>query len=398
MNIRAARSHPVKARIALAFALGSLATLAPAPGASAAEATNGGFETGTLTGWAPLGGTKAAVTTQTPHTGSYAAVISRKTTSGAAGITDSPDEFTQIPVGSSCTATAWVKGPSGLKATVKWIARNGTTKVSTVAKSVTFTGSWQQSATANLTMPSGASTADLQIVAPAFPVGQQWYVDDIAASCAGAQPPPPPPNVGVVGHWQFDEPGPTPAKALDSSGNGNDGTNYNITADGQAYTFNGTNSRVIVPDSDTLNPEGANFSYGVTLQMAQGPVAGETYDVLRKGLTSTTGGDYKIEVENVNGAALARCVVKDAQKVAAIIRAGTDLADNAQHDVACKRVGNSVSISIDGTTRGTKTVTSLGSVSDGSNLAIGAKAEGTAPTGFDWYLGKIYDAWVRIDA
>lgn len=398
MDIRAAHCRfPAKAAIAIAFALGSLATLAPAPTASAADATNGGFETGTLAAWAPLSGTKAAVTSLAPHTGSYAAAISRRTTSGGAGITDSPDQFTRIAVGSSCTAAAWVKGPSGLKATVKWIARNGTTKVSSVARSVTFTGSWQQTTTVNLTMPSGASTADLQIVAPSFPVGREWYVDDIAASCAGSPPPPPPPTVGLVGHWQFDEPGPAPARALDSSGNGNDGTNFNITADGQAYTFNGTDSRVIVPESNTLDPGGANFSFGVTLQMAQGPVTGETYDVLRKGLTTTRGGDYKLEVANVNGAARARCIVKDAQRVAAMIRAGTNLADNAQHDVTCTRAGNSVSISIDGATKGTKTVANLGSVSNGSSLAVGAKAEGTAPTGFDWYRGKIYDAWIRID-
>lgn len=382
----------------VAVGLAVTTTIATAVPASATDVTNGGFESGNLTGWAPLSGTQAAVTTTTPHTGSYAAALSRRSTSGGAGLTDSPDQFTQVPAGSSCTATAWAKGPSGLKGTLKWIARSGTTKVSSVSKAITFTGSWQQFPTVALTMPSGASTADLQLVAPSFPVGQTWYVDDVTASCAGGTAPPPAPSAGVVGHWAFDEPGPSPAKAFDSSGRGNNGTNYNIQADGQAYTFNGTSSRVIVPDSNTLDPSTANFSYGVTLQMAQPPATGETYDVLRKGITTSTGGDYKIEMKNSNGQARARCVVKDAQKVAAVAAGGPDLADNAQHDVTCKRVGNSISLIIDGTTRATKTVAALGSISNAADLAIGAKAEGTAPTGFDWYLGKIYDAWVRIDS
>jgi hypothetical protein len=361
--------------------------------ATAAGLTNPGFETGDLTGWAALGGSNATVTSSAPHSGGFAAAVSRKSSSGQAAITDSPDQFTQVAAGTSCTAAAWVKGPSGLKATVKWFALNGTTRVSTASKTITFNGSWQQSPTASLTMPSGASTADLRLYAASFPVGQTWYVDDVTAGC-GAAPPPPPPT-GLAGHWAFDESG-TPAVAADSSGNHNDGTDYNIQGDGQAYSFNGTNSRVIVPTSSTLNPGTGGFSFGVTLLMTQAPAVGETYDVLRKGLSTTAGGDYKFEVANVNGLALGRCIVRDSQKVAAITRAGTSLADGAQHDVTCTRAGNSISISVDGVTKATKTVTSLGTVSNSSDLAVGAKAESSATTGFDWYLGKIYDAWVRM--
>jgi hypothetical protein len=82
---------------------------------------------------------------------------------------------------------------------------------------------------------------------------------------------------------------------------------------------------VIVPTSGSLNPGAADFSWGVTLSMTQPPSPlGETYDVLRKGLVTTQGGDYKLEVKNVNGEALARCVAKsfrqDGTKVLAVIR------------------------------------------------------------------------------
>src|SRR5919112_3938427 len=110
-------------------------------------------------------------------------------------------------------------------------------------------------------------------------------------------------------HWLLDEVG--SQTALDSSGNGNSGTNYNVVGDGAGYTFNGVDSRVIVPTSATLNPGAADFSWGVTLSMSRPPSPlGETYDVLRKGLVTTKGGDYKLEVKNVSGKALARCVAK----------------------------------------------------------------------------------------
>ena len=35
-----------------------------------------------------------------------------------------------------------------------------------------------------------------------------------------------------------------------------------------------------------------------------------------------------------------------------------------------------------------------GGVSNDAALGLGAKAESTANTGFDWFEGKIYDAWV----
>jgi hypothetical protein len=96
-------------------------------------------------------------------------------------------------------------------------------------------------------------------------------------------------------HWTFDEVGSPVAR--DVSGHGNDGTNYNIVGTGIGYKFNGTNSRVVVPSAANLNPGSANFSWGVTFSMTKPPAAGDTYDVLRKGLVTTSGGDYKLEVE-----------------------------------------------------------------------------------------------------
>jgi hypothetical protein len=36
-------------------------------------------------------------------------------------------------------------------------------------------------------------------------------------------------------------------------------------------------------------------------------------------------------------------------------------------------------------------------VANSNNLGLGAKAEATARTGFDWFDGTMTEAWVRID-
>ena len=200
-------------------------------------------------------------------------------------------------------------------------------------------------------------------------------------------------------HWTLDEVG--SATAFDSSGNGNDGVNDNIVGDGSGYTFNGTNSRVVVPSSASLNPGAADFSWGVTLSMTSPPTpVGETYDVLRKGLVTNPGGDYKFEVKNVKGKAIARCVSKtiraNGTKVLAAIQGpAKTLADGQRHVVTCTKTATSITVQVDAQAPRTKTFAAgLGSVSNTADLALGAKAEGTATTGFDWFQGEMFDAWV----
>lgn len=205
-------------------------------------------------------------------------------------------------------------------------------------------------------------------------------------------------EIAYRAHWTLDEiSSPT---AFDSSGNGNHGTNHNVVGDGSAYDFDGQDARVIVPNASSLNPGTAAFSWGVTLSTTLVPQpSGETYDVLRKGLSSTKSGFYKIEIKNVKGKALARCVSKsvrsDGSKVTAAIQGTTNLADGQQHVVSCSKTATGITLYVDSLTPRTKTVAGgLGSVSNDAALALGAKAESTANTGFDWFEGNIYDAWV----
>jgi hypothetical protein len=199
-------------------------------------------------------------------------------------------------------------------------------------------------------------------------------------------------------HWSLDEVG--SATAVDSSGNSNNGTNFNVVGDGSGYTFNGTDSRVVVPTSGSLNPGSADFSWSVTLSMSAPPSpVGETYDVLRKGLVTNKGGDYKFEVKNVKGKALARCVSKtiraNGTKVLASIQGTKTLADGQPHVVTCLKTSTSITLKVDDLAPRTKTYAGgLGSISNTADLALGAKAEDTATTGFDWFQGEMFDASV----
>src|SRR4051794_31162870 len=176
------------------------------------------------------------------------------------------------------------------------------------------------------------------------------------------------------GHWPLNE-RKTPATARDTSGHHHNGTNFHIRGDGDGYTFNGKNSRVVVPNAGILNPQGADFSFGAKLKMTAPPMPnGETYDILRKGLVTTAGGDYKFEVKNVGGVARARCVVRsflpDGTKVLASVIAVKDLADGKFHVVNCFKTSTGISVKVDGfPPRTSSPMGGLGSVSNTSSLA-----------------------------
>lgn len=178
--------------------------------------------------------------------------------------------------------------------------------------------------------------------------------------------------------------------AYDSSGNGNNGANYNVVGTGSGYVFNGYTSRVIVPDDASLDPGTADFSYSVTFTTSV-PAANTDYDLLRKGIASTTGGEYKVEILNVHGQARAFCLVKDAAKVVASIRGTTNLAGSAPHTITCSKTSTGVTMRVDALAPRTRTVTAgLGSVSNSDSLVLGAKAQ----TGGDWFDGTMLDAQV----
>ncbi|MFY9913613.1 MAG: LamG-like jellyroll fold domain-containing protein [Nocardioidaceae bacterium] len=174
------------------------------------------------------------------------------------------------------------------------------------------------------------------------------------------------------GLWHLDET--TGAVAVDSSGLKHNGKIFAATLGvdgflGTSFQFNSDKARVEVPSAADLNPGTSNFEVTAHIYLDAAPAKGETYDVFRKGLSSTSGGEFKLEI--VPGGR-AQCTAKDSKKlVGKVVAKTTSLADQAWHMVGCRRVGNTWSVVVDGKVV-SKTV-SFGSISNTKKISIGGK-------------------------
>ena len=191
--------------------------------------------------------------------------------------------------------------------------------------------------------------------------------------------------------WSMED----PTTLTDSSGNANNGTTTDITSTdgfiGNGYHFNGSSSRAVVPSSDSLNPGLANIQITTHLRFTKPPSAAVgDYDVIRKGLSNSAGGDYKMEIlaRDNRLKAKAFCLFKDSSgKVGSLVN-GPNLADGRWHTVSCTKTATSVQLTVDGTTYANQVV--IGSISNTQPLSIGAKADGG-----DWYLGDMDEVSVQ---
>ncbi len=196
--------------------------------------------------------------------------------------------------------------------------------------------------------------------------------------------------------WELDELAGTVAG--DSSGNGNHGVASNVTMglsspSGTAYGFNGFSSKIEVSSAASLNPGSADFSYTVMARFdTLPPKSGATFDLLRKGLSATSGGEYKMEIANVRGVARARCIAKDsAGHLARETLRSSSLADGQWHTITCSLSGSTWSVNVDGASD--SETANIQSISNGKPLTIGTKKGGR--TGGDWFKGEL--AFARVD-
>jgi hypothetical protein len=179
------------------------------------------------------------------------------------------------------------------------------------------------------------------------------------------------------------------ASMVDSSGNGNTGTPTAISAapgsPGQGYRFNGSTSSVRVPSSSSLNPGSAAVTITAKLRFTSVPSSAVgDYDVVRKGLAASSGGEYKMEIlpNATHTAGNAFCLFKDTSGRVGSIRDTRNLADGAWHTVSCARSATAVKVVVDGVTK-TKAAT-LGPISNTAVLTVGAKIGGG-----DFYRGDM---------
>jgi len=203
-----------------------------------------------------------------------------------------------------------------------------------------------------------------------------------AASAAGSTP---------LAQWNMDETFGTTMH--DSSGNHNDGDMHDIVTSGGGFMFNGTSSKVIVPNSASLDPTG-DFSFSVQVQTDRIPPSGGDYDLLRKGAASTAGGGYRIEIENSKGIAKAYCQVKDSLGHGASIRGKTNLADGKLHTITCIKRSTGLTLEVDDLAPLTKAASLTGPIKNTKELVLGVKAPKATGSDADFYYGTMRSAGV----
>jgi hypothetical protein len=195
-----------------------------------------------------------------------------------------------------------------------------------------------------------------------------------------------------TGVWHME----STSSMIDSSGNGNNGTTKNITSAagffGKGYHFNGSSSIVTVKSSSSLNPGSGNIRLIVHVKFRQVPSKSVgDYDLIRKGLSSTSGGDYKMEIypNSDRSQAQALCYFRGSAG-SGTLQKGPNLTDGKWHTISCYKTASTMQLIVDGTTY-TKSV-KIGSIANSAPLTIGAKS-----TGGDWYLGDMDEVSVEIN-
>ena len=173
--------------------------------------------------------------------------------------------------------------------------------------------------------------------------------------------------------WQLNE---KTGKVIDSSGNHNDGVIHGgVTRDGTGYTFDGHSGYVSVANSASLNPGVADITITISFTLDGNPASGDDYDLLRKGLAGTKGGDFKVEILP-GGKAFCRFRGSNVATVSGGSNLGT-----GTHTIQCIKTASKVSLSVDGSIKASKSV-KVGSISNTQPVMLGAKPGDDFTKGF----------------
>ncbi len=169
--------------------------------------------------------------------------------------------------------------------------------------------------------------------------------------------------------WQMNE---TSGQMVDSSGFGNNGNPTDVVRTGSTYVFNGSTSRVAVPDNNSLDPANKDITLRASVRVNGESLGDDSYDVVRKGLSGTTGGDYKMEIKGTTDPTVGKLNCLFRGDVGRVNRmALPDVVDGNWHTLECAKTSNSVVARVDGKSYA-KTGTA-GSIANGKETLVGAK-------------------------
>ena len=192
---------------------------------------------------------------------------------------------------------------------------------------------------------------------------------------------------GLVALWHMDEASGT--VMYDSIGN-HTGTLHSVQTGlpgflGSGYGFNGSSSYVSVPTASDLNPGSADITITIHFKTSSTPPPPPAdWDLIRKGLYTTTGGEFKMEFQQSGQAS---CGFKGSAAYAELI-AGPNLIDGQWHTIQCVKTASAIKVIVDGQTF--SKAASVGSIANTTPVVIGARP------GSDWTQGTLDEASIQI--
>jgi hypothetical protein len=191
---------------------------------------------------------------------------------------------------------------------------------------------------------------------------------------------------GLVALWHMNE---TSGTTMSDSVGSHTGTLHSVTLGvspgftGTAFGFNGTSSYVSVPSASDLNPGSANLTVTIHLKTTKVP-ASPDWDLIRKGLYTTAGGEYKMEWQPTGQAS---CGFKGSGGYAEL-QAGPAINDGQWHTVQCQKTSSAIKVIVDGAAF--SKAANIGTTANTDAVPIGARP------GSEFFNGSLDEASIQV--
>jgi hypothetical protein len=143
-------------------------------------------------------------------------------------------------------------------------------------------------------------------------------------------------------------------------------------------------------DDPDLDPGTRMFRWGATVRLTRAQIAGSA-NVVQKGVADTES-QWKLQIGAHQGRAHCVAVGQGSGKIY-LVRSAVGVADNAWHEVMCRRSGTRLTVYVDGRDRGHITVPSTLSIANDLPLRIGGP---NFHTRSDMYHGLLDDVYARL--
>jgi hypothetical protein len=144
------------------------------------------------------------------------------------------------------------------------------------------------------------------------------------------------------------------------------------------------------PNVTALNPGTRRFTWGATVRVTKAQLGGSA-NVMQKGVV-TTESQWKLQLGATAGRAQCVVVGRGTAKPY-LVRSTVGVADGAWHRIQCRRAGSSLTVSVDGQSRGTMTIPAIVSIGNTLPMRIGGP---NFSTGGDMFHGDLDDAYAIL--